>query len=173
MHSSRRIQTIVAPKGTRPGTCHTACPCGVAGPKGFFVHRNAQGRALLDIHVRDHPLHDEMPIPLMVDTGAEVTVIPRRLVGDRRAFPASKVSVSLTVPGRGGSTVGSLYEASLSIQVGAERVSLGWHPVVVVSDDWKRSYGLLGAAAMGSIMLVLDDRMVTLWDLREAKRLHQ
>jgi hypothetical protein len=107
------------------------------------------------------------PLPFVVDTGTDATIVPRKLLPDG-LFPRSKAVSGTWIPVvglAGGWIAGLPFAASLAISPqapGANGLSFGRLTVVVV-DSWDQNYGMLGMDALRNVVTVFDRDHVCFW----------
>ncbi|MCH8960652.1 MAG: hypothetical protein IH820_04845 [Bacteroidetes bacterium] len=120
-------------------------------------------------------VHDRSPtstftgfLPFLVDTGSDVTLIPRTLVPSD-AFPVEEALEPYEIPVEGlmgGSASGRIFSASLVIVPPAARYrGLSFKNSIVVVDSWRSKYAILGLDAIRQVVMVSDDQHVSFWPL--------
>jgi len=108
-------------------------------------------------------------IPFVIDTGTDVTIIPRNLV-PRSAFPVQGANTSYEVPVTGltGRTLWArIYSASLAIVPPTTKFGgLGFNVLtIVVVDTWEGECAVLGLDALRQVVVVSDPKHITFWPL--------
>jgi len=168
------LATLIQPASRRDfyaGVCQSGCQSNSS--LGWFVpYRRVRGyfnayEAVINLHVQD--LHSTFVaiLPFVIDTGTDVTIIPRRLL-DPGAFPRSKSLGRYEVKGlAGGTVVGLRFRAAVSVALlrrGSDLLGFGkLTPIVVRDEDWEGDFGMLGLDALRKVVMVSDGDCVSLW----------
>jgi hypothetical protein len=163
-----------AGKNGVPGICQSDCIAKQAF--GFFVpfsrDLEVPDRCEAVIRLLVHDLSSTFLhfLPFVIDTGTDVTIIPRRLL--RRpegawAFQVGKTLSQYEVVGlTGGAIVGLRFRSTIAIvsdQSGLV-LSLGeLQPIVVADEDWEENYGMLGLDALRQVVMVSDSEHISFW----------
>jgi hypothetical protein len=160
--------------GNYPGICQLQGACKSAF--GYFVpYRKGrringalqQFEARIRLHVVDLSSSYSGFIPFVIDSGTDVTIIPRKLVPSN-AFAIGKQYLSLPVPVSGltGRTVwGRAYRAGLTIfPTKADHAGLRFETLtLLVVEDWESNYAMLGLDALRQVVMVSDGDYVSFW----------
>jgi hypothetical protein len=102
-------------------------------------------------------------LPFVIDTGAPVTVIPRRLLDDARAFARKDVAYDVLEGVGGGSITGQMFPAALSVNPRrSECAVLLFPPLDVFVAESSLRHGLLGLDALRQISTTFDPSRVRL-----------
>jgi hypothetical protein len=104
-------------------------------------------------------------LSFVIDTGTNVTIIPRKLI-EPRAFPRSRMNVPCEVEGVTGKVVtGYRYLAAFAIpKLLSDPASLSFgmlKPIIV--DHWESDYGMLGLDALRQVVMVSDQDHICFW----------
>jgi hypothetical protein len=123
---------------------------------------------LLDLSRR---LTVSVVMPLVVDSGTDVTIIPRKLLPPA-TFPRERAVWPFYVPVTGltgRTTMGLTFSATLAIvprEAGFGALSIGLLNVVVVDDDaWLGEFGMLGLDALRRVVVISDPKHISFWPL--------
>lgn len=168
------LATLIKPASRRDfyaGVCRSGCQAN-AGLGWFVPYRRVRGyfkayEAIINLHVQDLQSTFVAILPFVIDTGTDVTIIPRRLLSPS-AFPRSKSLGPYDVTGLTGKTVvGLRFRAAVSVaQLQRSSDLLGFGkltPIVVRDKDWEGDYGMLGLDALRKVVMVSDGDCVSLW----------
>jgi hypothetical protein len=154
------------------GLCRSGCPSNPS--RGWFVpYRPVPAypdayEAVITLYVKDlsSPFLDFLPF--VIDTGTDVTIIPRKLLKRAYAFPPSKTLGQYKVEGLTGKVVvGLRFRAAVAIvphRPGPDPLRFDELKPIIV-DDWKDKYGMLGLDALRQVMMVSDRDHICLWPL--------
>jgi hypothetical protein len=182
MHGPILAKEIRASWGKFPGVCQQSGPARMN--HGFFVlYRRVrriggaleQYEAVIELFVQDLSAGSTFAnyIPFVIDTGTDVTIIPRKLVPEE-AFPVDKAVKPYGVPVEGLTgwrVFGRTFSASLAI-VSPELTfaGLGFGKLtVVVVDSWEGDFAMLGLDALRRVVIVSDHEHVSFWPLPTGK----
>lgn len=159
-----------------PGPHHYAGVCQALGPStphyGWFVpycpvpgYTDAYD-AVIDLLVVDLSSGFADVLPFVIDTGTDVTIIPRRLLTRHDVFPPSKALGAYSVTGLTGRVVTGLrFRAAIaiaSLRPEPPPLSFGVMKPVVV-DDWREDYGMLGLDVLLQVVMISDADQICLW----------
>jgi hypothetical protein len=121
--------------------------------------------AVINLFVLDSSSAFMGAVPFIVDTGSDVTVIPRSLLDDGAFRPEPNKHYGIEGISGGRMVVGHRFKASLSIprrRRGPEPLKfVELRPMVV--KNWPMSYGLLGLDALRQVLMVSDREHVSFW----------
>ena len=172
MHAPTRATQVIRPsrRDFYAGVCVSGCPFN--GGDGWFVpYRRVREfsdayDAVITLYVQDFSSTFLCTVPFVIDTGADVTIIPRRLMSRPDAFQTAKAIGPYQVKGLTGKVViGRRFRASIFIpRLERDVTPLRFgvlKPVVV--DDWEGDYGTLGLDALRRVVMVSDREHVSLW----------
>ena len=177
MHAPNRANQVISPSRREfyAGFCRSGCPFN--GEGGWFVpyrrvpEFNDAYEAVITLNVIDLSSTFIGEVPFVIDTGSDVTIIPRRLVGGSNASSASnafqqKAIGDYYVQGLTGKVVvGRRYRASLFVPLPRQDVSpLSFGEVkLVVVEEWMGKYAVLGLDALRQVVMVSDRDHISLW----------
>lgn len=107
-------------------------------------------------------------LPFLIDTGTDITIIPRRLLKSANAFPPRKMLEEYSVEGLTGRVVvGHRFRAAMAVaSLRSEPPPLSFgvlKPVVVEEKDWPWDYGTLGLDALRRVVMISDADHVCFW----------
>jgi hypothetical protein len=153
------------------GVCRSGCPSN-SGAGWFVRYRPVREYADAYDAVINLNIHDlsgvstvVLTLPFVIDTGTDVTIIPRRLIPSH-SFPPQRSLGAYEVHGMGGGViVGLRYRAVASIAPqGPSTPPLAFgelKPIVV--DHWSQPYGMLGLDALRRVVMIADNKHVSFW----------
>jgi hypothetical protein len=150
--------------------CQSDCPYNFE--QGWSIrYREAPGfadshEAVINLYVQDLSSPFLGILPFVIDTGSDVTIIPRRLLNGPGAFHPSKTLGQYQVEGLvGGAVVGLRFRATVAIvplQPDLEPICFNELKPIVI-NDWAGNYGVLGMDALRQVVMVSDGDYVSLW----------
>ena len=106
-------------------------------------------------------------LPFIIDTGSDVTIIPRKLL-EPRAFPKREAIAERGVIGVTGKVVTGLrFKAAIAIsKLPSGPSSFSFPPLQpVIVDNWESDCGVLGLDALRKVVMVSDQNYVSFWPL--------
>jgi hypothetical protein len=165
------------PKGGLPGVCKFKSSD--VTTFGFFVpylhvgdiaNVLEQWEALIRLFVRDTSKSSSQIIyvPFLIDTGTDVTIIPRNLIPNNDFLRINAVKpYKVPVTGLTGKTVfGDTFNAHLSIvpfeKKGKHSLDLGEITIVIV-NSWEDDKAVLGLDAIRRVLMISDSNNVYFW----------
>jgi len=176
MHGPVLAKEIRRCRGRFPGVCQSSGS--IETGYSFFVRYRRVGQisgpleqweAVINMLVADPSTSSMFFIPFVIDTGTDVTIIPRNLV-PKAAFPTDKAvrPYTLTIIGFPDWIVfGRPFSANLAIVPPAAKYEgLGFKGITItVVDSWEGKYALLGLDALRQVVMVSDSDHVSFWPL--------
>ena len=172
LHAPNRATRVIRParEDFYAGFCRSGCPYNDEG--GWFVpYRRVREytdayEAVINLCVIDLSSTFICGVPFVIDTGTDVTIVPRRLVSRPHAFQVKNSLGPYKLQGlTGGGVVGLRFNAAMFLplpQRDLPSLSFGRLKPVVV-DHWKDDYGMLGLDALRRVVMVSDREHVSLW----------
>jgi len=141
-----------------------------AGGFGWFVgcHEQTTSRYAFIVYIIVKEVNSSFVgvLPCLIDTGSQVTIIPRKLIKLQGSFEKSRATGSAEILGVGGSPLfGYRFPALLAIyseEDSPRPLSFGTQMLVVV-DSWFGDYGVLGLDVLRKVLLVSDANHICFW----------
>ena len=174
MHAAVGAQAIVDARGAKPGLSELRALCNPG--YGFFVKYRRRGKvrrtlerweAVIELLVQDlcSQVAYSRRVIFLVDTGSDVTIIPRTLL-PAKAFPPDKAQAWVPICGLTGRTItGWLFaEALLSmIPPSSSAPGLSFKVPVLVADQWYGDHAVLGLDVLRRLIVVSDQEHLCFW----------
>ena len=157
--------------GYRPGVCEFGSPDHIK--RGIFVpYRRVKQyfngyEAVVELNVQDINSTYSGFLPFFIDTGADVTMIPRSLLKNHKnAFVPTPDSQYLNVEGLTGRIiVGIKFPAVVSTpKIGmSPPITFGDQLEILIVEDLPGDLAVIGLDALRNVIMVSDDQYVTIW----------
>jgi hypothetical protein len=155
-----------------PGLCQSDCLSNKY--MGFFVPYKGQSKhsdqweARIQVLVHDLSSTFLDFLPFVIDTGTDVTIIPRKILNCDYAFQGGHTLGQYEVAGVTGSpVVGLRFRVAMAItprRKGDAPLSFREVSAIVVEDPkWVGDYALLGLDALRQVVMVCDHDHISLW----------
>jgi hypothetical protein len=176
MHAPTFAKELVAAgKNGVAGVCQSDCIAkqafGYFVPFSHVLESPDRCEAVVNLLVHDLSSTFLHFLPFVIDTGTDVTIIPRRLLRQPEgewAFQLGKTLSQYEVMGLTGRVViGLRFRSTIALighQPGSAPLCLGeLQPIVVADEDWDGDYGMLGLDALRQVIMVSDRDHISLW----------
>lgn len=168
LHSPIRASLRQPHSDTIPGICESINP----GHLGWFVpvrERNGARDVIIRLWVHDPKSSFTGFVPFLIDTGSQMTVLPRAALrgpSSSAAFRVPRRRRMLTVQTPGGPVaLGESFTASLMLMPsgGVPECNLGEVPVTI-AESWPEDFpAILGMDVLRKLIVIADANHVTLW----------